>query len=264
MLERYFKHFLQQQGFPEVSQILYSLGYCQGDGCSFTVEMCESEIKALLPFLYKTDSGNARERVKNLINLNKMNSELNDSINIRISQSGNYVHENTMSTDWESHWGSADESADLYDQLALDVDEYAKDSAKQMANIGYSIIEAINQEENCVWSFSTSRYLFRLFEISEEVDNPVCSLYDQEFFISIAESLIKGESRITSLRAEVFDLTIANVDNIDDDEPTNVIYLGGVEYSPGDKSYGGCRREMISELISDLRNSKNHSQRHAA
>jgi len=48
------------------------------------------------------------------------------------------------------------------------------------------------------------------------------------------------------------------------EEPLEVIHLGGVEYSPGDRSYGGCRRELVGELISEIRGSTQQTQRQAA
>ena len=266
MLERYFRHFLKQRGFSEVNDVLYSLGYCQGDGCSFTASLDLSEVKALLPFVYSEDHVRATDRVKNLISLRNRGKELEaeEDLTVTISQSGNYVHENTMSFDWETPWGDAEGSTDLYDDLVDRIEEYAKDTAKVMADVGYSIIEAFQQEEKCTWSFKTDRYLFQLIETNEEACNTLVSDYDEDFFISLVESLIAGKSKISGLKAQVFDLTAVDIGNVSVEEPLEVIHLGGVEYSPEDRSYGGCRCELVGQLISELRDSTKQTQRQAA
>ena len=54
MLSRYFKLKLEKLGFSEVSEVLYSLSYCQGDGCSFEAKLVRMKLYPSLTECMKT------------------------------------------------------------------------------------------------------------------------------------------------------------------------------------------------------------------
>ena len=56
MLQKYFKHYLKSKGFEDVDKVLYSLSYCQGDGCSFTTQLGTNDIQRLVPFIYPEEA----------------------------------------------------------------------------------------------------------------------------------------------------------------------------------------------------------------
>ena len=255
MLKRYFHHVLRQNGFEDVDNVYWSLGYCQGDGCSFTATLTADEITKLVPYLYPADVTKATHRVENLMRRRCVTEYVKEAdFSVKIIQSGNYVHENSMSVDWEidvdAPWDHGDDCNELSDTIL----GHARDVAKKLETAGYGLLEAFSRENNEVWRFKTAKYLFRLSEIEEEPDFTLLSDWDEECFIATCQDMIKGESRITGLKAEVFSLSdVEDEDQLHEYEPFADINFASVSYAPGDRSYGGSRRELICELIHEVR-----------
>ncbi|MFC1336165.1 MAG: hypothetical protein G8D91_15930 [gamma proteobacterium symbiont of Clathrolucina costata] len=255
MLERYFRHLLKQHGFESVDKVFWSLGYCQGDGCSFTGVFDSDDVAKMAPYLYPADVNNASHRVENLMRRRCVIDYVKEKdFRVDIRQSGNYVHENTMSADWAidevDAWDDSDDCEEL-NELIL---EHAREVAKKLESAGYGLLEAFNREEKEVWRFKTSRYLFRLSEIEEDPEFTFTSDWDEECFIPTCEAMIEGKERITGLKAEVFDLSeVEDEDHLEECEPLAETTLGGVSCAPDDRFYAGCRRDMIGELIHGIR-----------
>lgn len=265
MLNRYFNHLLQSYGFEDVEKINYSLSYCQGDGCSFTCNLSTSKVLNLLPQVFP-HSDTAATRVNNLMKRNCAKQFVEENnYTVKIIQSDNhYVHENTMSEEHdidsvEDPWDVA-ESAEQMTEIII---EYAKDCARNLSDAGYSLIDAVNSEQNVVWEFRTHSYLFRLSEVGEDMFESLFTAWDQDCFISTCESLIAGKTRITALHASIYSLeAVEHDDDVDDERMLAETYLGGIEYDIDDKTYGGLKRELFSELLSEVR--ANTQQRLAA
>ena len=265
MLEKYFKHFLKTKGFKDVDEVLYSLSYCQGDGCSFTTRLDANDIQHLIPFLYPAEASNAPKRIENLFSGQQSRKFIQDSdedsliINIT-QQSSHYCHYNTMSFDWE---GNIDE--DKFDVMSEERDfdfeefgnnlmetiyDYAKDCARELESKGYSLIESFNSEDDHeVWSFKTENYMIKLLELSDTVTEGVMDDWDEDCFISTCESMIIGETVIRSIRAVVFDLR----DDPDCDEPIGEDSLWGIICDSNDLKYGSYRRDVVSQAVLQAR-----------
>lgn len=256
MLNRYFNHLLQSYGFEDVEKIYYSLSYCQGDGCSFTCSLSTSEVLKILPKAFP-HGDTAATRVVNLMKRNCAKQFVEENnYTVKITQSDNhYVHENTMSA--EHDVDSEEDPCDLAEsaeQMTEVIIEYAKDCARKLSDAGYSLIEAVNSEQTVVWEFRTNCYLFRLSEVGDDMLESLFSDWDQDCFISTCESLIAEKTRITALHASIFSLEeLERDDDVDEERMLAETCLGGIEYDPEDKTYGGLKRELFSELLSEVR-----------
>jgi hypothetical protein len=256
MLNRYFKHLLESYGFENVEKIYYSLSYCQGDGCSFTCNLSTSDVLNLLPKVFP-HSDTAATRVDNLMKRNCASQFVSENnYSVKVTQSDNhYVHENTMSAE---HDTDSDEDpwdvAESAEQMTEVIIEYAKDCAKKLSEAGYSLLDSVNSEQTVVWAFRTNSYLMRLSEVGEDILESLFTEWDQDCFVSTCESLIAQKTRITALRASIYSLEdVEHDDDIDDERMLAEICLGGIECLTADKTYGGLKRELFSELLSDVR-----------
>ena len=268
MLKKYFKYYLKSKGFEDVDKVLYSLSYCQGDGCSFTTQLGSNDIQRLIPFLYPEEASNAPKRFENLISGQKsrrfFQDSDEDSVVIKITQDSNlYCHQNTMSFDWEGNIDEdkinemSAENDDAFEELgnALmeDIFEYAKDCARELESKGYSLIEAFNHEDNYeVWSFRTKHYMIKLAELSDTCEYAL-SHFDDDCFIDTCESMIEGKTIVRNIRAQVFDLR----DDPDCDDPIAEDSLWDITCDTDDRTYGGYRREVIGNAIARV---KEHRQ----
>ena len=264
MQEKYFKHYLKSKGFDDVDQVLYSLGYCQGDGCSFTTQLGVNDIQRLIPFIYTEEASNAPKRFENLISGEQtrrfiQNSD-EDSLIINITQQSNhYCHQNTMSFDWEGNIDEdkfdkiSDERFSVFEEfgnaLMEDIFEYAKDCARELESKGYSLIESFNSEDDHeVWSFKTENFMIKLLELSDTVTEDVID-WDEDLFISTCESMIQGKTVIRSIRSVVYDLR----DDPDCDEAIGEDSLWGIICDSNDLKYGSYRRDVVSQAIEQAR-----------
>jgi len=265
MLEQYFRHVLKQFGFDDVEKVLWSLGCSQGDGCSFTGYVDNESMGNLLPSFFPVDVKNALHRVGNLTQhryFSKLIQEM--GCGFSIEQSGRYVHEKTMTIDWDVDLEIAsEEQGDLDDCQALAdiLLEYSQGVARKIEADGYKILDAFNQEEKEVWRFKTAKYLFRLFEIEEDPEDSFMSDWDEECLISTCVEMASGNIRITGLKAEVFLLIdIKDETCLEEYEPLAEATLGGISYQMGDRYYSTCRRDLISGLIFGVRESEEKSK----
>jgi len=265
MLEKYFKYFLKSKGFEDIDKVLYSLSYCQGDGCSFTTQLGANDIQHIIPFIYSSDTSNAPQRIENLVSAQKSRKFIQDSdedsLVIKIIQQGNhYCHHNTMSFDWEGNidedkFNELSEERDFAfeesgNTLMEDIFEYAKESASELESKGYSLIESFYSEnDHEVWSFKTENFMIKLLELSDTVTEGVMDDWDEDCFISTCESMIQGKTVIRSIRAVVFDLK-------DDPECDNAIgedSLWGIICDSNDLKYGSYRRDVVCQAIAQAR-----------
>lgn len=252
MLERFFKHFLNEKGFPNVDHVYWSLGYCQGDGCSFSGSFDHDTVYALAEKIFPNGTNNGPLRVDNLMKRRCIYNFLACvNYTIKVTQSDNrYVHYNTMEAEHsiesdEDPWDIEDSACDMTNTVIT----YAKQVARDMESVGYKLLESFNRQVTVVWKFQTAHYLFRLSEIEEEPETSFMADWDEECFISTCQSLINGESRMTALKAEVFYLP----DMLNsEDEPLESRIIGGLEISAEDRFYAGYRSELIRELISEI------------
>ena len=264
MLQKYFKHYLKSKGFEDVDKVLYSLSYCQGDGCSFTTQLGTNDIQRLVPFIYPEEASNAPKRFENLISGEQTRSFIQnsdeDSLIIKITQQSNqYCHQNTMSSDWEGNIDEdkfnemSDERQFAFEEfgnaLMEDIFEYAKDCARELESKGYSLIESFNSEDDHeVWSFKTENFMIKLLELSDTVTEDVID-WDEDLFISTCESMIQGKTVIRSIRAVVYDLR----DDPDCDEAIGEDSLWGIICDLNDLKYGSYRRDVVSQAIEQAR-----------
>ena len=259
MLSRYFKLKLEKLGFSEVSEVLYSLSYCQGDGCSFEAKIGENEVIPIINRMHEDRPHLATERHKDLL-LQYEQSQLVRQYPVYFSitqRDSHYVHDNTMSIDWE-HKEDFEETLqyllDPTESLSEHILEYAKQCARKLEPDGYGLIDAFRCEPETVWQYKTREFLIQLSKESEDIEYFDHDFYlDDEEYYSICQEYIQGRQQMATLIAEVFVLNEIDMDSIDEYEPVEQSLLSGVSFKSGDPTFGGVKSELIGEVIQSLR-----------
>lgn len=166
MIESYIRHKLSGLGFMGVGKIYYSLSYCQGDGVSFEVLLDGAEVSELTSFLMLSveEVIDMREKFlmrKNLSKFNKLVS-CGEIYDLRIYQSGSYVHENTMYI--SAVYDDMDETSEdalsecEYEEILELILNYAKQCANSSAMSAYEMMDKLQSEDEVVRVFRGQTY----------------------------------------------------------------------------------------------------------
>jgi len=251
MLERYFRYILKKNGFGDVNDVLWSLGNSQGDGCSFVCTLDSDHLVKLSQHVYPSDVSKATDRVKNLMQrrlTNDIISSSDEALSMTLSQSGTYVHENTMDLGWDdfSYLGSNSEHEVQYEEYVKDILAFAKSLARDLERFGYGLLEATSQVEKVVWEFKTNQYLFRLVELGECVTDSA-SDWDEDLFVQMCNGMMDGSQKYCGLKAEIYDRNDA--DAIEEEIPLAEDCLWGINCATDDRFYGGYYKCLVSNVI---------------
>ncbi len=227
---------LQKLGYP-TTDINWSLGYCQGDGSSFSGTI---DIKVVGPRL-----------------LPDISKEIWNSIDFDLklvrSKDTRYVHERSVDLNIDSQgvelteageFGGVAQKVALYKLVCALEDDILSASFKNTAD-GYKLIESYVSEEILVWSFRTASFLVELFKIKDEDCNPF-------EFCDEGDQLDYAISKILEGNIDIF-CTKVVVSLLDDDGDASTVlaesYLGGICCDSNDANLGGVRRDVVSEAI---------------
>ncbi|GJA78130.1 NgrC [Aeromonas hydrophila] len=273
MIKQHFQNELVKHGYPTDLTIEYSLGYCQGDGMACYGRLGVDDVQALMKRLLGTGQGStdAVRRVKNLMaqrDIDHMINVLRDYGNCDLSITRNshghhYSHWNCMNIDdnvdftgvfpdEETMLGTGIEGVNpemlerwqgIWDRFIEALQDDVKSLSKRLEADGYKLIEATPYEETVVWQRTTESYQVRVIELPEhesDMDDWDADCRDQTI-----RALLDGSQRVLGLRVEVRD---HDGDYILAD---NSMY--GLTLSIDDKKYDGYRREMLRDVITQVR-----------
>ncbi|MND15799.1 hypothetical protein D3C80_60330 [compost metagenome] len=273
MIKQHFENELVKHGYPADLTIEYNLGYSQGDGMAFYGSLGVDDVEALSKRLFGTEQGqtDAVSRVKNLMaqkDIRNMIAVLREYGNCDLSITRNsfghhYSHWNTMSVDSnldftgefpddDSMLGTGIEGINpemlerwqgIWDRFVEALQDDVKSLSRKLEGDGYKLIEATPHEETVVWQRTTENYQVRVIELPEhefDMDDWDADCRDQTI-----RAFLEGSVRVLGLRVEVRD---HDGDYILGD---NSMY--GLTLSTDDKKYDGYRREMLRDVITQVR-----------
>lgn len=175
---------------------------------------------------------------------------LTKGASIKVSRNTHhYCHYNTVSIDGDDDGTDcADQEHECFVEFVGAVEQDVRDICRGLEDGGYAILEAFGcpGEEEVVRTFRTKRFELRISEIAEE---PEITL--GEFDDSVYDDLVGGRFRIRHIKVEVFRLD--EYGEVGDEIGSS--HLGEVWISTDsvDRSYGGYRKQMIEEAISEAR-----------
>jgi hypothetical protein len=228
---------LEKLGYP-TNDIRWSLGYCQGDGSSFSGPI---DIKVHGPRLVPGIS---------------VWSSINCELEIVRSSSCRYVHERSVDlnidakcvefTDASEYGGVAQKVAlhKLVSALEVDIGQVAlKNSAD-----GYKVLESYVSEDTRVWHFRTASFEVEVFTIRDSEHDPFDD-DDVDRLDAIIKVILEGDMSIFGTKVVVSLLDAQG-------EVSSVLsehFVWGTCCNPDDASLCGVRRDCVSEAISEAR-----------
>lgn len=231
---------LQKLGYP-TGDVQWSLGYCQGDGSSFSGPI---DIKVHGPRLVPEVSG-------------EVWASIDCDLEIARSSGFGYVHERSVDLNIDakcvelteaSEYGGVAQKVALHKLVVALEDDIPCAAHKNTAD-GYKLIESFVREDTLVWRFRTASFLVELFKINDEDCSPFEMCDEGEQLDAVIKSIIEGDVSIFGTKVVVSLLD----DDGDRSTELAVSYLGGLSCDSNDASLGGMRREVVSEAISMAR-----------
>ncbi|KSQ21502.1 hypothetical protein APB26_31430 [Pseudomonas aeruginosa] len=226
---------LAKHGYP-TADISWSLGYCQGDGSSFTGSL---DLNVLGPRLCPEVSADiwpsiscslAIERLSSLRYVHEYSTRLNfDAQCIEETEAGEF--------------GGLAQKVALHRLVGLLEADFVRVAQMNTSN-GYKLQESYVQEEQCVWSFKTASFLVSVSKINDDDATPFLD-DDLEYLDKDISDVIEGKISIFGSK-----VVISLLDA--DDEPSAVLaehYTWGHCHDSDDAALRGLRRELVSEAI---------------
>lgn len=227
---------LTKLGYP-TGDIRWSLGYCQGDGSSFTGSLDIKVLGArLCPEISaevwaSIDCSLVLERISSLRYVHEYSTRLNiDSECIEM-------------TDASEYGGVAQKDA-LHKLVGL-LEEDIPRAARKNTSDGYKLQESYVQEEERVWSFQTSSFLVELYKTNDDDASPFFEVDDVEILDLDIQDVLDGKVSIFGTKVVVSLLDI-------DGERCAVLathHVGDHCHNSDDATLRGLRRELVSEAI---------------
>lgn len=275
VLSTYFRNALVKAGFPEELKVEYSLSYCQGDGIAFYGTLDYEDLISLYNKIYPP-----KIKQKMFAKLISHIWEWEHSSNIRfeIQRNGfghHYSHWNTMELyalqadeleffnndaarkEWYFPKAKLGNYKALWDDFIVRLEQYIKDTSKELEQQGYKIIEA-TPEEKTLYQFTTKNYQVRLNVLpSDFYQEPAYWIFgDDKYLPERIKPILAGTSQICHLRAEVID---------DQGEMLGYARKDDLQFDINDQDYLlQWRRELVTEAISSARYYANkHHRLHA-
>ncbi|MGI0646984.1 hypothetical protein ACRCPS_18365 [Pseudomonas aeruginosa] len=233
------KRKLELLGYPS-SEIQYSLGYCQGDGASFTGKLDLKAIGArLLP-------GVKPEVWASCI----------CDLEITRDRGFRYVHENstslsetteTIASGDPAEFGGVAQKYALGQLVGLLKEDIIRTGAA-LGRDGYAVMESYfrSDESESVWCFDTDNFRVECFKLADEFFAPD-DLSEEEYLDGCIADLLSGDFEVYGSRVVVSLLD-------EDREPSYTLAqcdTWGHFHKKSDGALGGpaSRRELVSEAI---------------
>lgn len=243
-LETLFRHVLEKKCYP-TGDIRWSLGYCQGDGASFSGKLDVAALgKRLCPEVHED-----------------VWAGLPDDFELTLTRYDNrYVHENSTSLNYDARslegsdvesWGGVAQKAALGLLLPkLKEDIYV--TGASLAALGYKYYEMTPFEDEVFRTYQTQN-----FEVKITLKRDECLDYDLLLDEDLDDPL---QGVIDDINAEKYKIVtlcvkVSQIDE-DGDEIAELAeeYLGGVSYQKGNpRDLQSVVREIASEAISRAR-----------
>lgn len=242
-LEILFRYILEKKSYP-TSDIRWSLGYCQGDGASFSGKL---DVVAL----GKRFCPDVHEEVWN---------GLPDDFELTLTRyDHHYVHENSTSLSYDlrslegsnaESWGGVAQKAALGRLLpALKEDIYQ--TGKSLAALGYKFYEMTPHEKEVVRTYTTPNFKVEVIACPEDDLDLDLFLEEEEDEIQRVIDNIKAEKyQMVHLKVVVYQI------DEDGDEQCELAEenVGCVMFEKGNKrELLSTAREIVSEAISNAR-----------
>ncbi|NRC34187.1 hypothetical protein HB746_35030 [Pseudomonas aeruginosa] len=230
---------LQKLGYP-TGDVRWSLGYCQGDGSSFSGPI---DITVHGPRLVPEVS-------------NEIWASIICDLEIVRSSSCRYVHERSVDLNIDDvcveqteagEYGGVAQKVALH-KLVRALEKDIIDVASKNTSEGYTLLESYLSEEAGVWSFRTQSFQVELFKVRDEDHDPF-ECEEEEYLDAEIQSFLQGDKIIFGTKVVISLLDAEG-------EPSAVLaeeHLWGLSSKSDDASLGGMRREVVSEAISMAR-----------
>lgn len=272
LLQTYFQHKLASAGFPDNLVIEYSLSYCQGDGMAFYGTLYRDDLVRLFNHL------NPNKRRQNMFaKLLGHLVEWGDFSHIQISRNHfghRYSHWNCMvleaeeaqylaffyagKADWYFPTAKLGQYMAIWDDFLSDLRQHIQDTSKELASLGYQIIDATPCDKQKLYQFSTEHYSVQL--IAEHCDfyNQPAKWFTDEMsdFEEILDNVINGKVHYANLYAQVLDRQTGQ--SLGED------YIDSACFDPTDKGFSGYKAELIQNAIAAARrNTQKYAALHA-
>lgn len=239
------KRKLELLGYP-TGDISYSLGYCQGDGASFTGKLDLKALGARLMPDVKPQVWDTCEA----------------SLEVTRDSGFRYVHERSTSLSETPETIASGEPADFggvaqkyaLGQLVGLLKEDIISAGAALARAGYSVMETYfrpDQDGESVWCFDTSNFRVECFKLADEDCTPHDLEGEPEYLDGCIADLLSGDFEIYGSRVVVSLLD-------EDREPCYTLAnleTWGHFHKKSDGVFGGqaSRRELVSEAIAEAR-----------
>lgn len=277
VLSTYIRNALVKAGFPEHLKVEYSFSCCQGDGVAFYGYLDTEDLINLFNKLNPTQKRKQKMFANLVTHIESW--EYCSDIGVEICRNWfghRYSHWNTMDLDaktsdflaffedceaqrdWYFPRSKVETYKALWDNFIKDLEEYIKDTSKEIEQLGYQLIEASPYSTETVFNFKTDNYCVELKrKHSEFYSEPFEWVFgDMDDFDATIEEIRQGKLCFADFEATVTDRTTG-------------IELGnecitGLSYSPTDRLLDGYRKGVISAAIADARrNVERFSELHA-
>lgn len=229
---------LEKLGYP-THDIRWSLGYCQGDGASFTGKL---DLKALGARL--------------LPDINPAVWE-NADLDLELTRSGHYVHERSTSLNYDvqciqghdpDELGGAAQKVALGRLLAV-LEEDVIAAGHSMASDGYKILESYINEEEIVREYLTDNFSVKVSVCADHDSDPF-DLCDETCLQSVIDSYLTESLTIGGIKVVISQLD----EDGEDFAELSSVYLGGCEWQRNTSVLQTPYvRKVMSEAVSEAR-----------
>lgn len=246
-----FKHVLEKLGYPS-DDINWSLGYCQGDGVSFTGLL---DVKVLAKRLCPDIDESVWNGLPDDFVL-----ELNRNPGMR------YVHERStyLSYDLEGvvganpdDWGGVAQKV-AYARFVQLLEADVVATGSRLGDLGYKIREMSGFDAEMVKSIQTQNFRVEIFKVPDEN-------WDLDFTFGEEEPLDDVIAKIESATSEIACIKVRVLQIDEDGEEVNELHelhVGSFHYDKDGPVFGKCTaREYVSEAIQQARSDFNKQRR---
>lgn len=240
LLSSYFCAELSKLGYP-ISDVRYSLGYCQGDGMAFYGALDGTELSRV-----------AKRLLSKPAELAAITRSISKGVVVEICRKGShhYVHWNTMSVDQRYEYsddGLTDFEQNSLDRLICLMDEEVKEISRRLESEGYALIEAGRPADNLERTFRTNAFKVTIKRVEDDTFD--MDDWDQELRQKLYKEMISGK---TGYFGVVVTIECCGM-------PAELASVGcygmvGDIKSPSFYLHG-TTREMVSEAVSEARDS---------
>lgn len=238
------QHHLEQLGYPS-DNVQWSLGYCQGDGASFTGKLDLAKLGArLLPGVHPNIWESCTAELQITRGRDRYVHERSTSLSESVE---------TVDSGAPDEYGGIAQKVAFRKLVAILETEIVQVGA-ELGRLGYSVLESYFRPDReggseSVWCFRTENFQVEVFKIEDTDCNPLDM--SDEFFSETVAELTSGEWEICGSKVVVSMLD-------EDGDPISDLaekYCSGHYYKKTDPVFGNrsTMRELVHEAIQEAR-----------